>query len=69
MPATCALPAGKGYHQEGDELVCNNCGSRFPSTKINEVKGGCNPSPVNRTVQGDNIIIKVTDLQEGAKYF
>ena len=59
----------KGYHQEGDEMVCNNCGSRFPSAQINEVKGGCNPSPLDRAVQGDDLIIEVEDLQAGANYF
>jgi hypothetical protein len=24
----------KGYHQEGDDMVCNNCGRHFPSTSI-----------------------------------
>ena len=62
-------PSKKGYHQEGDEVVCNNCGSRFPSVKINEVKGGCNPAPLERETQGGNIVIKVADLEAGAKYF
>lgn len=35
----------KGYSQDGDFMVCNNCGMRFHSSRINEVKGGCNPSP------------------------
>ena len=26
-------PQKKGYHQEGDVMVCNNCGRRFPSTE------------------------------------
>ncbi|MCX6362874.1 MAG: DUF2318 domain-containing protein [Actinobacteria bacterium] len=59
----------KGYHQEGDEMVCNNCGRRFPSTKINEVEGGCNPSPVDRTIKGDTLILKTADLQTGVQYF
>ena len=59
----------KGYHQEGDEMVCNNCGRRFPSTKINVVEGGCNPSPVERTVKGDTLILKTADLQAGVQYF
>jgi len=59
----------KGYHQEGDEMVCNNCGRRFPSTKINEVEGGCNPSPVDRTVTGDTLVLKTADLQAGVQYF
>ncbi len=62
--------SGKGYHQEGDVMVCNNCGLRFPSVKINEVKGGCNPSPLTRTVQGDKVIIKVNDIiEQGSFYF
>ena len=61
--------AKKGYHQEGDEMVCNNCGTRFPSTKINEVKGGCNPGPLAREIQGDSVVIQVSDVQAGAVYF
>ncbi len=59
----------KGYRQEGDEMVCNNCGRRFPSTKINEVEGGCNPSPVNRTIKGETLVLKTADLQAGVQYF
>ncbi len=62
-------PAGKGYYQEGDEMVCRNCGRRFPSTKINEVKGGCNPAPLDRRVEGDQLIINVADIMEGKTYF
>jgi uncharacterized membrane protein len=59
----------KGYHQEGDEMVCNNCGRRFPSTKINVLEGGCNPSPLDRTVKGQNLVLTTADLQAGVKYF
>jgi len=62
-------PFKKGYRQEGNEMVCNNCGRRFPSDQINVVQGGCNPSPLNRTVDGDALIIKVEDLAAGVKYF
>lgn len=62
--------AGKGYKQQGDYMVCNNCGLKFASVKVNEVRGGCNPSPLTRTVQGDNVIIKVADIiREGKAYF
>ncbi len=61
--------AKKGYHQEGDVMVCNNCGSRFPADKINEVRGGCNPGPLTRTVQGDTLVIKVEDIVAGQSYF
>jgi uncharacterized membrane protein len=62
-------PAGKGYYQDGDEVVCRNCGRRFASLLVNEVQGGCNPAPLNRTVQGDKLIIKVDDILAGRTYF
>ncbi len=62
--------AGKGYRQEGDFMVCNNCGLKFASVKINEVKGGCNPAPLSRTSRGDQIIVKVKDIiEQGSFYF
>ena len=63
------FPAKKGYHQEGDEMVCNNCGSRFPAAQINVVRGGCNPSPLTRTIDGDSLVIQVSDLIGGLGFF
>jgi uncharacterized membrane protein len=59
----------KGYRQEGDEMVCNACCQRFPSELINEVRGGCNPSPLERTIEGDDVVIRVDDILAGANYF
>jgi uncharacterized membrane protein len=62
-------PAGKGYYQEGDYMVCRNCGRRFASVLVNEVKGGCNPAPLYRTISGDQLVIQVKDILEGKQYF
>jgi uncharacterized membrane protein len=63
-------PSGKGYYQAGDYMVCRNCGKHFASIKVNEIKGGCNPAPLNRKVVGENIVIQVQDILEGGvKYF
>jgi uncharacterized membrane protein len=62
-------PAGKGYYQEGDYMVCRNCGRRFASVLVNEVKGGCNPAPLNRNVENGKVIIQVKDILEGKQYF
>lgn len=59
----------KGYTQEGDTMKCNNCGMRFHSTKIMEVKGGCNPSPVNRTLSANSVSISEASLKAGVAYF
>lgn len=62
-------PAGKGYYQEGDYMVCRNCGRKFASVLVNEVKGGCNPAPLNRHVENGKVIIEVKDILEGRQYF
>ena len=62
-------PAGKGYYQEGDYMVCRNCGRKFASVLVNEVKGGCNPAPLNRRVENGNVIIEVKDILDGRQYF
>ena len=62
-------PAGKGYFQEGDSMVCRNCGRRFKSVLVNEVKGGCNPAPLKRSIEGQKLVIHVDDLRKGQQYF
>ena len=59
----------KGYRQMGDDMVCINCGKHFPSVSVNEIKGGCNPAPLHRTIQGNDLVIRMNDLQQGAYYF
>lgn len=56
----------KGFRQEGNEIVCNNCGNRYPVEKIATEKGGCNPGPINPDLEVKNgqIIIKQTDLEQ-----
>jgi uncharacterized membrane protein len=62
-------PAGKGYVQDGDYMVCRNCGQRFQSTRVNEAKGGCNPAPIERRVENGTVLIRVSDLDRGGEYF
>jgi uncharacterized membrane protein len=59
----------KGYVQRGDFMVCVNCGLKFKSTRINEVRGGCNPAPLRRRVQGQALLLAVKDVQSGLRYF
>jgi uncharacterized membrane protein len=62
-------PSGKGYQQEGDNLVCRNCGKKFASKLVGEVKGGCNPAPLKRTIRGNQLIIQAKDILDGRNYF
>lgn len=58
-----------GYRQEGSLVVCNNCGMGFKPTDIGMATGGCNPIVVNKTIDGEAIVLKAKDLENGAKYF
>lgn len=59
----------KGYSQDGQTMICNNCGSQFPADQINVVRGGCNPSPLERRVEEVDLVIHVEDIIVGAIYF
>ena len=59
----------KGYSQDKDFMVCNNCGMRFHSSRINEVEGGCNPSPLAREIDADALSIATSDLIAGKRFF
>jgi uncharacterized membrane protein len=65
---TC-YQAKKGYHQEGNAMICNKCGMSFPNDLINEVKGGCNPVGVPCTVEGNELVIKTSELESRSNYF
>lgn len=62
-------PAGKGYYQKGDKMVCRNCGRKFASKLVNEIKGGCNPAPLKRRIVNEQVIINIQDIIHGADYF
>lgn len=59
----------KGYRQEGNDMVCNNCDQHFRTDLVNVVKGGCNPAPLQRQQIGETIVITASDIERGAGYF
>lgn len=63
------FPERKGYSQDGDFMICINCGQRFHTSRINVVKGGCNPAPLRRASQGRNLVIATADILSGSGYF
>lgn len=62
-------PEKKGYRQEGDFMLCINCGRRFHLTMVGDVRGGCNPSPLPSEVAGETVRVKMADIAAGAAYF
>ncbi|WP_330400925.1 DUF2318 domain-containing protein [Lacrimispora amygdalina] len=72
---TCQVcyDSGRGYYkQDGDVLVCQNCGNRFPMDRVEVEAGGCNPWPIfdqNKTVTEDSITITSDFLNESRQIF
>ncbi|MCG8684337.1 MAG: DUF2318 domain-containing protein [Desulfobacterales bacterium] len=58
--------SGKGYVQDGNVMVCTNCGMRFATDRINEVKGGCNPAPLERNVENNHLKIAMSQINANA---
>ena len=63
--------ARMGFRQEGDFMVCNTCGNKYPLVKIATEKGGCNPGPINPNleVRDGKIFIKQSDLEQVSNFF
>ena len=58
-----------GYHQAGDQMVCNKCGQAFASNRINEATGGCNPIPLTREVVAGQVIVRAAALEAAAIHY
>ena len=58
-----------GYHQAGDQMVCNKCGQAFASNRINEVTGGCNPIPLTREVASGQVVVRAAALEAAAIHY
>lgn len=62
----CEPCSGTTFHVEGNDLVCNSCGTRWSLESLQGISGGCTtypPESVNYTVEGDKLIIKKADLE------
>ena len=62
----------KGYRQEGAFMVCNNCGNRYPIAGLgteNKNPGGCWPGYLPSFIEGENLVIKNADIEEGTWRF
>ncbi len=61
----------KGFHQEGQLMICNNCGVSYPLEKIATEKGGCNPIPINPDIQVVDGKLNITkqELEQVSQFF
>jgi high-affinity iron transporter len=61
----CKICGWAGYRQQGQNVVCRNCGATIYIPSIGQ-KGGCNPIPVKSSVEGEKVVIDLSALQSAA---
>ncbi len=61
----------KGYSQQGDAVVCNNCGLKFRIDDLGERNKnvGCWPSHLPHVIDGSYVKISKADIESGARLF
>ena len=62
----------KGYRQEGDDMVCNNCGNHYRISGLGTANlkgGGCWPGYLEASVEGDYMVIAKSSLESGRYRF
>lgn len=60
------------FVQTGDTVQCQNCGNKFPMSRVGIESGGCNPVPIfdsDRSSTGESITISYDILQANAYRF
>ncbi len=61
----CQICGTAGYRQDGQNVVCRNCGATIYVPSIGD-KGGCNPIPVKARVEGGVVTVDLSALASAA---
>jgi uncharacterized membrane protein len=64
----CDICGATGYYERKDGIVCRLCDVVMNKSTIG-FKGGCNPVPLDYTMRGGGMIIKIADLENEKKRF
>jgi len=59
----------KGYHQEGDGMVCNECGHHSHVAKGTVASDSCSPEGIPRKIEANMIVIAAADLEAKSDLF
>jgi high-affinity iron transporter len=57
----CLICGPAGYRQEGSNVICRNCAAAIYIPSIGDT-GGCNPVGVHSRVEGESLVIEVSQL-------
>ncbi|MFZ3217358.1 MAG: Fe-S-containing protein [Candidatus Acidiferrales bacterium] len=61
----CQICGTAGYRQEGQTVICRNCGAAIYIPSIGQ-SGGCNPISVKSRVEGGEVIVDLSALGDAA---
>jgi len=61
----CQICGASGYRQEGQNVICRNCGAAIYIPSIGQ-SGGCNPIAVTSRVEGGEVIVDLSALADAA---
>ncbi|MGH9560039.1 MAG: Fe-S-containing protein, partial [Terracidiphilus sp.] len=61
----CQICGWSGYRQEGQNVVCRNCGATIYLPSVGET-GGCNPIPVKSSIEAGEVIVDLSALTSAA---
>jgi high-affinity iron transporter len=61
----CQICGPAGYRQEGQNVICRNCGAVIYIPSVGD-RGGCNPIPVKSKVEGGEVIVDLSALAGAA---
>jgi len=61
----CQICGRAGYRQEGQNVICRNCGATIYIPSIGD-RGGCNPIPVKSNVAGGEVIVDLSALVDAS---
>jgi high-affinity iron transporter len=64
----CTICGSQGYYQKGTQIFCRNCSAAIYSPSIG-MTGGCNPIPLESSVEGQELVIPVAELGKGSVLF
>ena len=64
----CAICGSQGYYQSGPSVFCRNCSAAIYPPSIG-MTGGCNPIPLESSIEGELLVIPAAELSKGAALF
>lgn len=65
----CLVCGNDGYYKSGNVVVCKKCRMNIDIDDVGIISGGCNPIPLESQITSLEVIIEVSELENGRQYF